>query len=245
MPANLTPLSPPVHHVFVDFENVHTVDLAVFELRPISFTLLLGAKQSKLDAALVEKLMEHATSVQLVRLTSSGKNALDFTLAYYVGRAVAADPTGHFHIISKDTGFDPLIAHLRSRHLRAARHDDFAAMTGKAAIPSASVKPAPIARPNTSPAHTPSSVPSKAKVSKPMPAQPKVTPSEADLEARVLEHLRTHPNNRPRRKTTLISHLRTLLGNKRSGVEAERIIEDLSHAGHVTINDKGAVTYRL
>ncbi len=226
MPANLPHLSPPVHHVFVDFENVHAVDLAVFALRPVSFTLLLGAKQSKLDAALVEKLMEHAASVQLVRLTSSGKNALDFTLAYYVGRAVAADPTGHVHIISRDTGFDPLIEHLRSRHIRAERHQDFAALTGKAAIQSASV-------------------PSKAKVAKPRPAKSKVPPSASDLEARVLEHLRTRPNNRPKRKTNLISHLRTLLGNKMSDIEVERIIEDLSQAGHVTINDKGAVTYWL
>jgi len=58
--------------------------------------------------------------VQLVRLTATGKNALDFTLAYYVGRAVAADPTGFFHIVSKDTGYDPLIEHLRSKHIRAA-----------------------------------------------------------------------------------------------------------------------------
>ena len=89
------------------------------------FTLLLGAGQTRLDAALVETLMEDAATVQLVRLTSFGKNALDFALAYYVGRAVMANPTGWFHIVSKDTGFDPLIEHLRSRHIHAQRHDDF------------------------------------------------------------------------------------------------------------------------
>ena len=125
-PAHL-PL--PLNHVFVDFENVHEVDLAVFGTKSVPFTLLLGAHQTRLDAALVEKLLEHAATVQLVRLTSCGKNALDFALAYYVGRAVMADPTGFFHIVSKDTGFDPLVEHLRSRHIRARRHDDFTALT--------------------------------------------------------------------------------------------------------------------
>ena len=128
-----------MNHVFVDYENVHEVDPAVIGARSVSLTLLLGARQTRLDAALVEKLMEHAASVQLVRLTTSGENALDFALAYYVGRAAAADPTGHFHIVSKDTGFDPLIEHLRSRHIDAHRHNDFTALTfsGSAKPPSA------------------------------------------------------------------------------------------------------------
>jgi hypothetical protein len=69
------------------------------------------------------------TTVQLVRLTTSGKNALDFALAYYLGRAVMSNPPGHFHIVSGDTGFDPLIEHLRSRHIRADRHDDCVPLT--------------------------------------------------------------------------------------------------------------------
>jgi hypothetical protein len=90
MPAVTPDLPLPVNHVFVDFENVHEIDLAVIGGKAVSFTLLVGPRQTKLDVSLVEKLFEHAVSVQLVRLTSSGKNALDFTLAYYVGRAVAA-----------------------------------------------------------------------------------------------------------------------------------------------------------
>ena len=130
-----------MNHVFVDFKNVHEVDPAVIGARSVSLTLLLGARQTKLDAALVEKLMEHAATVQLVRLTSSGKNALDFALAYYVGRAVMADPTGHFHIVSKDTGFDPLVEHLRSRRIHAHRHDDFTTLTFSGPAKPASAPP--------------------------------------------------------------------------------------------------------
>src|SRR5258706_4981457 len=117
IPIMTNDLPPPVNHIFVDFENVHKIDLAVIGSKAVSFTLLVGPRQTKLDVTLVEKLFEHALSVQLVRLTSAGPNALDFTLAYYVGRAVAADPTGFFHIVSKDAGYEPLIEHLRSMHI--------------------------------------------------------------------------------------------------------------------------------
>src|SRR6476620_3757133 len=142
MPATATHLSSPVNHVLVDFENVHKVDLAVIGSKAVSLILLVGPRHTKLDVSLVEKLFEHAVSVQLVRLTSAGRNALDFTLAYYVGRAVAADPTGHFHIVSRDTGYDPLIKHLRSRRISAYRHDSFDSLPF--AGPAKQVNPVPL-----------------------------------------------------------------------------------------------------
>jgi hypothetical protein len=111
--------------VFVDFENVPHVDLTIVGTPAVSFTLLLGPTQTTLDVKLVEKLLAHAPSVHLVRLTSPGKNALDFTLSYYLGRAALAEPTATFHIVSKDTGYDPLIAHLRGHNMRVYRHPDF------------------------------------------------------------------------------------------------------------------------
>src|ERR1051325_7599061 len=92
----------PLNHVFVDFENVHAINAGVIGRKGVTFTLLLGAHRKTLDVTLVEQLVQHAASVELIRLNESGKNALDFALAYYVGRAVAADPAGFFHIVSKD-----------------------------------------------------------------------------------------------------------------------------------------------
>ena len=118
-----------MNHVFVDFENVHQVDFSLIRSKTVTLTLLIGARQIKVDTDLVEQLMTHASSVQLVRLTTQGKNALDFTLSYYLGCAVTADPTAYFHIVSKDKGFDPLVEHLRSRHINARRHNDFSTLT--------------------------------------------------------------------------------------------------------------------
>lgn len=133
---------PPINYVFVDYENVHDVDLSLIGSKTVHLTLLLGARQTKLDAALVEKLMAHSASVQLVRLNSSGKNALDFALAFYVGRAAQSDPHAYFHIVTKDTGFDPLIEHLRSRHIHARRHADYTTLTLAAAPKPSASEPA-------------------------------------------------------------------------------------------------------
>ena len=212
MPA-MNETAPPLNHVFVDFENVHQVDASVIGAKSVNFTLLLGAKQTKLDAALVEKLMEHAASGQLIRLASSGKNALDFTLAFYVGRTVSADPAAYIHIVSKDTGFDPLIEHLRSRHIHAHRHDSFATLTCPGTAKTATVA-------------------SKAE-----------SAGQEEPVNRVLEHLRKNVANRPKRKKTLLSHLQSQLGKDATDADVAALLEKLQKAGHISIVDKDAVTY--
>lgn len=226
---SITELAPPVNHVFVDFENVHRIDASVIGSKTVSFTLLLGAQQTKLDADLVEKLMEHATSVQLIRLTSSGKNALDFTLAYYVGRAVIANPTAYIHIVSKDTGYDPLVEHLRSRHIHAHRHDSFGTLTfsGTAKVATVAFKGEAVAP--TAGTVTPRAV-----------TAPKETPM-----TRVLERLRKNVTNRPKKKKTLLSHLRSTLGKDATEEEAAELIETLRRSGHISIGDKDVVTYKV
>src|SRR5882672_541494 len=214
-------LSHPINHVFVDFENIHEVDLAIIGNKAVSFTLLVGSRQTKLDACLVEKLLEHATSVQLVRLTSGGKNALDFVLAYHVGRAAAADPAGFFHIVSKDTGFDPLIEHLKCKQIRARRHDSFATLTF-ASSPKLLIPPTPV-------------TPSKLKSLPP----PKALPSILDARAtQVLEHLRKISTTRPRNSKKLVSFCVAYLGKKITEEEALKLVGDLSQAGHLAIGEK-------
>jgi len=108
--------------------------------------------------------------------------------------------------VSKDTGFDPLIEHLRSRHIHAHRHNDFTALTFAESAKSPSVLP-------------------------------------EDLMPRVLEHLAKHVNNRPKRKKTLLSHLRAFLGNAVTEADVVGLVEKLCQVGRLSIGDKDAVTY--
>ncbi len=51
---------------------------------------------------------------------------MDFHIAYYIEELATIDQKGYFHIISKDTGFDPLIKHIKSRGIKILREKDLA-----------------------------------------------------------------------------------------------------------------------
>ena len=219
----------PLNHVFIDFENVHEFDPDVVGGSNMSLTLLVGAKQTKLNATFVEKLLHHAGTVQFVRLSSSGRNALDFTLAYYLGRAAAADPAGRFHIISGDKGFDPLVEHLQSRNIRAFRHSDLSTITAAGALASNPAPPPP--KPKATPVTRAATKP-KAAVS-----------GRKDLMAAVLTLLNKVPARRPKKYASLVSHLKTHIGKGTTEAQVKSLIDDLQKEGHLSVGEKGAITY--
>ena len=217
-----------LNHIFVDFENVQKIDPAVIGGKTARITLLMGPLNKKLDMNVVEELLKHPSALQFVRLASSGRNALDFALAYYLGRAAVGDPQGRFHIVSKDKGFDPLVEHLQSKGLQIMRHDSFATLS--------------LSRPAT------------AKVSPPSPARAKSKPKAKvrtaksrlnELAIRALEHLRKATTKPPKNLQKLVSHLGTHLGKKITASEVPGLVESLRSDGFLAIDEKGVVTYDL
>lgn len=61
---------------------------------------------------------------EYVKIEGNGPNALDFHIAFYIGNIAAKDPDCYFHIISKDTGFDPLIKYLKTKRIYSQREKD-------------------------------------------------------------------------------------------------------------------------
>lgn len=88
---------------------------------PVKVFVFVSEHTRKLPLDEVKKLIAHRDKVQLIEMAGTGHNALDFHIAYYAGRIAAADPDAYIHIIFKDTGFDPLIAHLRGQKVLAGR----------------------------------------------------------------------------------------------------------------------------
>jgi hypothetical protein len=113
----------PVHHVFVDFENLQEIDLSPFRGKAVELIVMMGERQKAPKASVIEEWFEHAGEVRLVKVDASGRNALDMALAFQLGSAVAHDPWGYFHIVSRDKDFDPLVAHLGDRGLPVFRDD--------------------------------------------------------------------------------------------------------------------------
>lgn len=244
------PTTSPMNHVFVDFENVHQVDLTLIGAKMVCFTLMVGAKQKKLDTDLVGKLLEHSASVNMVKLSSSGKNALDFSLAYYLGRAALTDPTAYFHIIAKDTGYDPLITHLRERNIKVRRHANCADLTftwlGKAlpeepesANKAVAKKAAKKAAKKTT---VKKAVAKKAATKK---ATKKKQTSLEDWVKKVHNNFKDHENARPKSEKTLKSKIGNLIKKPADGDDVNSVIEELKKSKRLTIDDKGAIAYKL
>ena len=115
--------------VLVDYENVQPKDIGLLQGGPFKVKVFLGPKQSKVPMTLAEALQPLGGNAEYVLLETAGNNAVDFHIAYYVGVLSCEDPTAYFHIISKDSGFDPLIKHLRRRKIFAQRSTCIAEMS--------------------------------------------------------------------------------------------------------------------
>jgi hypothetical protein len=103
------------NYVLVDYENVQPKDLALLTDDPFRVKVFLGPNQSKIPVSLAAALQVLGSNAEYVTLETVGANALDFHIAYYIGTLSAREPSACFHIISKDTGFDPLIKHLKGK----------------------------------------------------------------------------------------------------------------------------------
>ncbi len=109
------------NYVLIDYENVQPTDLAGLRGRPFKVKVFLGANQAKIPVTLAAALQDLGANAEYVLLQSSGSNALDFHIAYYIGVLSAQESSAFFHIISKDTGFDPLVKHLKTKGILAQR----------------------------------------------------------------------------------------------------------------------------
>jgi hypothetical protein len=109
------------NYVLIDYENVQPKDLALLKEGPFKVKVFLGPNQTKIPVALAAALHALGENAEYVLLESSGSNALDFHIAYFIGALSSQEPTGFFHIISKDTGFDPLIKYLKSKGIYSQR----------------------------------------------------------------------------------------------------------------------------
>lgn len=110
-----------INFVLVDFENVQPKDIGLLKDGPFNVKVFLGPNQSKIPVSLAAALQSLGDNAEYIVLETAGNNALDFHIAYYVGILSAAEPTAFFHIISKDSGFDPLMKYLKGKKIYAKR----------------------------------------------------------------------------------------------------------------------------
>jgi len=113
-------------YVLIDYENVQPKSIPALDNENFRVIVFVGVNQAKVTFTVASVLQRMGSRAEYIQISGSGSNALDFHIAFYIGRLSAKDPDACFAIISKDTGFDPLIAHLKSMKIAAFRFKDFA-----------------------------------------------------------------------------------------------------------------------
>lgn len=111
------------NHILVDFENVPSLPSVLPPDVDLKLHLFVGPTQKSVSTDAMEFLLKEASRVTLTRLHATGKNAVDFALSCYLGKLIEREPKGYFHVIAKDKGYDPLIAHLRAAKVHVSRYD--------------------------------------------------------------------------------------------------------------------------
>lgn len=112
------------NYILIDYENVQPKNLALLNGHTVRVIVFVGANQAKVPLELAAALQILGSNAEYVKIRGNGPNALDFHIAFYIGQLSEREPNACFHIISKDTGFDPLVRHLRDRNIFTKRVRD-------------------------------------------------------------------------------------------------------------------------
>lgn len=105
-------------YILVDFENVQPQDLDLLQGQQYRVKVFHGAHQNKLDMTMVKALQPLGEHVEYLQSEKPGKNALDFHVAFCMGRLLQTHMSNgvpaRFGVVSRDGGFDSLLRHMRS-----------------------------------------------------------------------------------------------------------------------------------
>jgi len=106
--------------LLVDFENVQQVDLERLD-DSFRVNFFVGASQKCIPVELVTATQKLGDRVEWSRLEENGKNALDFFIAFELGRIAERESNLECVILSRDKGYDPLLKYLNKNGLKSRR----------------------------------------------------------------------------------------------------------------------------
>lgn len=203
-------------YALIDLENIQPTSLQKLKKDGYQLKIFVGASQTKIALGLVEEVHGFGDRAEYIRIESSGKNALDFHIAFYMGQISAKTPDSQFIVLSKDTGYDALLKHMRGQGIPANRSG------------------AAIAAPQSKPTEQ-----TKA-ASKKHPSQ--MSMLERLDYARA--HLTKAGKARPAKRKTLASALTSAFQKKLDEPIIHQLIDELIKQG-IVIDDQGSISYQL
>lgn len=206
--------------VLIDFENVQPKNMSILEGRSFKVKVFAGTNQTKVPMEMVRALQPFGSDAEYVEIAGNGKNALDFHIAYYVGRLATATPGASFYVISRDKGFDPLIKHVKAQGITCVRLSSIADIPGGRITGSQPVS---------------DTGDSKRLV------DTRSTPDKVDA---IIADLVRRKAARPKKLKALRATINQLFKNKLTDVELDGFVDKLTKRGVAKIVD-GKVSYEL
>lgn len=205
------------NYVLIDFENVQVASLALLSDEHFSLKIFLGPTNMRLHRDLVMSIHQMGARASYVVLDTPGRNALDFHIAFHLGVLAGDDPSAFYHIISRDTGFDPLIKHLYANRILAARSESIEAMpcfATRVTTPTAEMATAD---------------------------DPSALDAQVDI---ALADLIRRKAAKPRSEKSLINTIRKALDKEHPKADVSAVCGALATRGHLKI-EEGKVSYSL
>ncbi|HTN74003.1 MAG TPA: PIN domain-containing protein [Pirellulaceae bacterium] len=214
------------NYVLIDYENVQK-ELHLLATGQFKVLVFVGASQK--TKVPIETVVALQHSAKYIGISGNGHNALDFHIAYYIGKYAVAEPTANFHIISIDKGFDPLIQHLKAKKISVAR---WLAVGDIPLVEAVNAK--------TPPAQVAVSKPN------PQPAQHQGVRETASTEqiAKIVSNLQSRGTSKPGTRKTLEKTIKNILPKPLSEPELAKLLKELVTKHYISIN-KTKVTYKL
>lgn len=101
-------------YIYIDYENMSNLK-NLLPGKDKKYFFFIGANQNKIPKSLV--IDSDEVCIKWIEIEGQGKNALDFYIAYFIAKNDEHKDVQHF-ILSKDTGFDPLISYINKTKSR-------------------------------------------------------------------------------------------------------------------------------
>jgi NTP pyrophosphatase (non-canonical NTP hydrolase) len=266
LPAGTAAASTVETHVLVDWENVQPQETALRALVPdATDAWLFHGPNQKIEASRFPTFGSRATPVKISR---SGKNALDFHLTFYMGYIAARHPDARFVVVSNDKGYGPMLEHAAELGFSARQIGidvpktqapaPAQKATAKKVAPAARkpvatpAKKAGPAKPKAAARKTVTRVAPAAKAaaakSSAKPAKEGAAKVPALKKPKGLEHVVSSLRktaSKPGRQAGLLAMIKSLIGSSATEPAVHATLDQLKAKGKVSIDETGKVSYTL
>ena len=102
--------------IFIDLENIPKID-DLYLTPHAKIFIMVGLNQEKLSLDLLKDKFNKVEAIELIKVNGSGNNALDFFIAFYLGKYYDDIENSKIIIYTKDGGYEPLKNHLLEKNM--------------------------------------------------------------------------------------------------------------------------------